>query len=384
MNTPTPPPPAEPRGASATAIQPHLSPAPRDLPAKFRTHLRRYGWLALLTPLLGMGGACILILTQPPTYLSRATLVETAKLHLPDAPALTTDSPGWHSSHAELLQSKALSEMARARWKSAQPDQPNSLGKDPQPLPVRIRVQHSPGSSVVVIWAEGSAPAYVPAYLDALTGAYLEYRRNFHRMVSSDTLASISEQVLRAELELKSEQDTLREFERTNNYAALPAQEAVALECLKKLHCQLLDLRLEDLTPEHSAGTQPQASSSENTKRKTEYVQTAIKEWEVKLATLGDLTVEAERLKRNLQRTQSLYDRLQALLQNVGVERNITQATLAILEPASPAQRNRTHEKILLVRGGLVGLAVGIGMLGLLGIAGRRRKAPVETGGIQS
>ncbi len=60
---------------------------------------------------------------------------------------------------------------------------------------------------------------------------------------------------------------------------------------------------------------------------------------------------EAERLKLNVQRTQSVYDRLVAAVQNVDISRNIDQENLAILEPASPAKRSYTSEESGLMHG---------------------------------
>ena len=79
---------------------------------------------------------------------------------------------------------------------------------------------------------------------------------------------------------------------------------------------------------------------------KTDSVQASIKEWEAKVVDANARIAEAERLKLNVSRTQGLYDRLVSLLQNVDISRNIDQETLAILEPASPAERSYKQDLI--------------------------------------
>src|SRR5205085_8582150 len=73
---------------------------------------------------------------------------------------------------------------------------------------------------------------------------------------------------------------------------------------------------------------------------KMENVLASIKEWEHKVIEANGRIAEAERLKVNVQRVQSVYERLVMLVQNVGISRNIDQETLAILEAATPAKRS--------------------------------------------
>ena len=87
------------------------------------------------------------------------------------------------------------------------------------------------------------------------------------------------------------------------------------------------------------------ATARQANQMKTDNVMASIKEWEAKVVEANATIAEAERLKLNIQRTQSVYDRLVLLVQNVGISRNIDQENLAILEPASPAKRSYASEK---------------------------------------
>jgi capsular exopolysaccharide synthesis family protein len=96
---------------------------------------------------------------------------------------------------------------------------------------------------------------------------------------------------------------------------------------------------------------------------KTADITASIAEWEAKVVEANARIGEVERLKLNVQRTQSVYDRLALLVQNVGISRNIDQENLAILEPALPAKRSYASEENGLVLAILGGVAAGLGAI---------------------
>jgi len=103
-------------------------------------------------------------------------------------------------------------------------------------------------------------------------------------------------------------------------------------------------------------------ASQEAVKMKMDSVLAAIKEWEGKVMEANQRIAEAERLKQNVTRAQSLYDRLETLLRNVDITRNTDLETLAILESASSAIRSykQLNTGVALAIFGGLGLGVGI------------------------
>ena len=95
-------------------------------------------------------------------------------------------------------------------------------------------------------------------------------------------------------------------------------------------------------------------------------VESAITEWEPKAVAANGLIAEAEHLKANINRSQVLSDRLVGLLQSVDMSRNIDQETLAILDPASFAQRSYRVETLTLALGAGFGLFIGLGIVLLM------------------
>jgi capsular exopolysaccharide synthesis family protein len=120
------------------------------------------------------------------------------------------------------------------------------------------------------------------------------------------------------------------------------------------------------------------ATARQALKMRADSVQASIGEWEAKVVDANARIAEAEHLKLNVSRTQGLYDRLVNLLQNVDISRNIDQATLAILEPASPAERSYKRDLTLLALAILGGLALGGGIIALITVRDDRFTSVIE------
>jgi len=79
-------------------------------------------------------------------------------------------------------------------------------------------------------------------------------------------------------------------------------------------------------------------SSREAIKTQIDNLPSVIKEWDAKALLLSERLAEYNRIKANLDRSKSLYDRLVNNLQDVNVTRNVDQDLVSILAKASPAQ----------------------------------------------
>jgi polysaccharide biosynthesis transport protein len=212
---------------------------------KYLAVLLKWWWVPVLTLALSLGVAITYVVRKPPTFVSSARMWETEKMRLPEGELFSEDMATFLGSQTELLQSAKLRELTLARLK-AEGTNAMAIGFDGQPLPVSIRVWQAAKSSIFVLEATSFQSAYVQAYLNALMDVYLEYRKDVRKMVSGDTLASITEQVQKWERDLKNEQDILTAFERTNNMSILQEEGTVAGGYLARLQTQMSDLQLED------------------------------------------------------------------------------------------------------------------------------------------
>ena len=264
----------------------------------------------------------------------------------------------------------------RPRLQAATPESlrnPNTnavpLGHDGQPLRCSITVTPLPQSTVFLVSATGSDPIYTQRYLDALLNQFLFYNQEIRRASFEPTPASVSEQLQKLERDWKSDQEMLMAFQQTNHLAVLQAYAARAADYLMSLSVQLSDLQREDRLLQRRDLSQAEAAFRETISLRIEHVQDCILEWDKKLTEINLRLAEGERLQQNVRRSQGSFDQMLTLLERVDIARCVSQETLSILEPASPAERTRTLRTGLLAVAGGVGLGVGLGIVALLGLA---------------
>ena len=227
---------------------------------RFILFLRRYWWIPLLSLLLCTAGAGLYAYLKPPSYVSTATMWETAKLHLPEGALFSEDLQNYLGTQIELLKSFKLRQAALERL----PTNSIPLDKNREPLMVTLKVSVAPKSSVFLVQSSSADPAYSRAYLDALMNEYLAYKKNVRKTVSGDTLASISDQVSRAERELQENNEAYVSYQRSNNLAVLIQESTIAGGYLAQLKTRLSDFELEDHLLKASAADQEKAGSQTN------------------------------------------------------------------------------------------------------------------------
>ena len=173
-------------------------------------------------------------------------------------------------------------------------------------------------------------------------------------------------------------QEALKEFE------VLRIQRERLSKNLKPKHPKIVKLdaeieRAQKLLEVFRRQSQEQlVASTRAIQLKIENIRSSIQEWESRVVAANVRIAEAERLKLSVQQKQLVCDRLNLLLQNVGISRNIDQETLSILENASPAKRTYTREIGVGLLGGLGGLVLGVVIILLIAIRDDRFTSAVE------
>lgn len=210
---------------------------------KFLLAIRKFWWIILITLFLSVTGAVLNFYLTPPVFVSYAKMWQTQKLQLPEA-GFTEDTGNFFGTLNDVLKSGNVRQDAIRLLQSSAT---NNIvyDRNGNVIDVAINVYEQPRSSVFVLEAESSNPAFTPLYLNALMTAYREYMRTVRKDVSGDTLASISEQVQRLERDLKTDQDALTEFEQTNNFDVLKQENEGDAAYLDKLKNSLSDYQLQ-------------------------------------------------------------------------------------------------------------------------------------------
>ncbi|MGF1677801.1 MAG: polysaccharide biosynthesis tyrosine autokinase [Candidatus Methylacidiphilales bacterium] len=95
-------------------------------------------------------------------------------------------------------------------------------------------------------------------------------------------------------------------------------------------------------------------------------IDSQMKTWQAKALDSSRLMAEYASLQADVERIKNLYDRLLDTTQNLDVSTNVSQATISILESASPANSTKPGTGKALGMGLLFGLLIGGGILFLL------------------
>lgn len=152
----------------------------------------------------------------------------------------------------------------------------------------------------------------------------------------------------------------------------LKAQRDEYAKVLRPKHPQIVEIN-EKISEQESLIASFRTQSLERLKSNREAIKSqiddlpaVIKEWESKALALSERLAEYNRVKANLDRSKSLYDRLVNNLQDVNVTRNVDQDLVSILAKASPAHAIIPGLVVMLVLGASGGLLVGIAILVLM------------------
>jgi succinoglycan biosynthesis transport protein ExoP len=185
----------------------------------------------------------------------------------------------------------------------------------------------------------------------------------------ADYLAADSEYLkVKQQIQLmKAEQQQLSEFFRPKHPKMVALSEDITrkeklLEIFKHQSVEQLDSRRKSL--ELQIGN----------------LEKQIKDWELKSLDISTKMASYQKIKSNINRVQTLYDQLLKTMQAVGVDKDITPESVTVLEKASPAIPDRLTLATSLLVSGLIGLALGIGLLILIDRFDDRMNSFVELG----
>lgn len=231
---------------------PPAGPSPAERLRRYLILLRKHWWIPTIAIFLALGAAAAYVFLKAPVYVSKGRLWVTGRMNLPGNVIFSEDLQNYFGTQISLLESVRLNQLALERLRLSNP---SSIPLDPEgkPIPVVVEATQARRSAVFDLTATGPTPAYTRAYLDALMGAFLEYRQEARTEASGETLTSLTEQVRRYEEELKAEEDKLIAFRLTNNLAMLKEQGSAAGSYVVKLMSQLADYRLESQLLEATA-----------------------------------------------------------------------------------------------------------------------------------
>ena len=160
-------------------------------------------------------------------------------------------------------------------------------------------------------------------------------------------------------------------FKATQQMQLLKAKRDELSRFLRPLHPKIIKLNEEIKTQEHLAQvSRDEAVKQMNHRRQAieleiKGLEAASVEWEAKAVEASRKMADYDRIRQDVQRLQTAYDKLLALIQSVDLGRRVEQESIGILEPASVATPvdNLKRNLAIAVAGSLL---LGFGLLYLL------------------
>jgi polysaccharide biosynthesis transport protein len=204
---------------------------------QYLAYLRERWWVVVATVAVALGAVLAHETLRPESYSSYAQLYTSGEVQLNFASVFSEESQTYFGTQIELLKS--------ARLQGAALDKIGYTPKPGEPVPVKLDVNQPMKTSILVLQATGRDPSVTQRFLQALIDEYLAYKKETRRSTSEDIVASLTDQLTQKERDLKSEQDKLAEFQRTNNVAVLEEEGKSAGLYLADLNLQLAKLKLD-------------------------------------------------------------------------------------------------------------------------------------------
>ena len=161
-------------------------------------------------------------------------------------------------------------------------------------------------------------------------------------------------------------------LEAKQQLAVLKAERDEYAKVLRPKHPQMVELD-QKISEEETLIASLRGQSLDELKRRRDSIKrqidnlgSVIKEWEAKALSLSQRLAEYDRIKGNLGRSKSLYDRLVNNLHDVDVTGTVDQDLVSILEKASPATAVKPGLVHDLLLGSSIGLVLGLAILILM------------------
>ncbi|HWV99150.1 MAG TPA: polysaccharide biosynthesis tyrosine autokinase [Candidatus Acidoferrum sp.] len=203
----------------------------------YRDLLVRKWWVLVGGVALGLLVVGAIAWYQPSSFVSLGRMIVSIKLAIPEGSVYNEELSNFLGTQAALMQSGVVVNRAHARVLAQHPSLTNQ--------PVALKVTVSPKTSIFVLEATGADPQYSQAFLQACMEEYINLKKEMRAQTSDTTVAGLTEEALRLEKELRSGEDDMVHFQRSNSVVILEEQGSSTANYLAALHQRLAALKSE-------------------------------------------------------------------------------------------------------------------------------------------
>ena len=163
----------------------------------------------MLCALVAMAFQIVNLWCSAPAFASLGRMIVSIKLNIAEGSVYTEELSNFLGTQAALMQSGLVVQRAHGRVTAQKPEL--------RMQPVGLKVTVLPKTTIFVLQASGSDPAYTQAFLQACMEEYIALKKEMRTQTSDTTVAGLTEEVMRIEKDLRNADDELVAFQSTNS-----------------------------------------------------------------------------------------------------------------------------------------------------------------------
>src|SRR5664279_1133883 len=149
--------------------------------SRYLSLLRRRWWVLVLGVLVGAAIQGVRLLSATPSFASVGRMIVSIKLNIAEGSVYTEEFSNFLGTQAALMQSGMVINRAHARVTAQKPEL--------RMQPVALKVTVLPKTTIFVLQASGSDPAYTQAFLQACMEEYTAPKKEMRTQTSDTTVA---------------------------------------------------------------------------------------------------------------------------------------------------------------------------------------------------
>ncbi|MEQ9823812.1 MAG: polysaccharide biosynthesis tyrosine autokinase [Puniceicoccaceae bacterium] len=185
----------------------------RKVTYRLKGLLLSYWWILLLTTSMGFAFKALQVRNMKDSYESHAQLMIQGQIEISEGDRMREVATNFHDNQLHL--------MLRPWVKSRAIERVRALHPQVEPGWVQLYASRKGTTDVFLLTAVGEKPEYTQRFLDQAIEAYLESRRQSRLETSDDVMLSIDEELRELEVEISQTRRDIREFQESNNTAAI-------------------------------------------------------------------------------------------------------------------------------------------------------------------
>jgi polysaccharide biosynthesis transport protein len=204
---------------------------------RYRALAKRRWWILAVCVGLGICYQSVRILRSPPQYVSTARMMVAPRITTQEKTSYSEEVANFFGTQIELMQSPEVNRRAAERVKASKPELTQTGAS--------IKAFQSLKTSIFNLQATGNEPVYTQAFLNAAMEEFTRFKDRMREETSDKTLATLMEELLKLEKELKEQEEQLFTFQKNNDVVVIREQGNTAGEYVVTLEKEVAEKRKE-------------------------------------------------------------------------------------------------------------------------------------------